>query len=57
LLDAIEEAAREEAAAGARKLAAIAEMVHVGVEEDDQRGGWVFDAWSNTACEVGAVLS
>jgi hypothetical protein len=57
LLAAIEQAAREEAAAGARKLAAIAEMVHVGVEEDDQRGGWVFDAWSNTACEVGAVLS
>jgi hypothetical protein len=57
LLDAIEQAAREEAAAGARKLAAIAELVHSCVEEDPERGGWVFDDWNNAACEVGAVLS
>jgi uncharacterized protein DUF222 len=57
LLAVIEQAGREEAAAGARRLAAIAELVHSTVEDDPAHGGWVFDDWNNAACEVGAVLS
>ncbi|MFB1295556.1 DUF222 domain-containing protein [Mycobacterium sp. pW049] len=57
LLAAIEQAAREEAQAGARKLAAIAELVDLTVEEDDERGLWAFDPWRNAACHVGAALT
>jgi Domain of unknown function (DUF222) len=57
LIAAIEQAAREEAAAGARKLAAIAELVHTTVDDDDERGGWAFDPWKNAAAHIGAVLS
>ncbi len=57
LIAAIEQAAREEAQAGARKLAAIAELVDLTVEEDDERGLWAFDPWRNAACHVGAALS
>lgn len=57
LIAAIEQAAREEAQAAARKLAAIAELVNLTVEEDDQRGMWAFDPWKNAACHVGAALS
>jgi hypothetical protein len=57
LLAAIEQAAREEAQAGARKLAAIAELVYLTVDEDDERGGWAYDPWRNTSALVGAVLS
>ena len=57
LIAAIEQAAREEAQAGARKLAAIAELVDLTVEEDDERGMWAFDPWKNAACHVGAALS
>lgn len=57
LLAAIEQAAREEAQAGARKLAAIAELVDLTVEEDDERGLWAFDPWRNAASHVGAALS
>ena len=53
LLAAIEQSMREEAAAGARRLAAIAELVHVSVEEDVDRGEWVFDSWNNTAAGSG----
>ncbi|GJF08077.1 hypothetical protein NGTWS0302_31400 [Mycolicibacterium cyprinidarum] len=57
LVGAIEQAAREEAQASARRLAAIAELVHRTVEEDDARGRWAFDPWNNTAARVGAALS
>ena len=57
LVAAIEQAAREEAQAGARRLAAIAELVNLTVEEDDERGMWAFDPWKNAACHVGAALS
>lgn len=57
LIAAIEQAAREEAQAAARKLAAIAELVDLTVEEDDDRGMWAFDPWKNAACHVGAALS
>ena len=57
LIAAIEQAAREEAQAGARKLAAIAELVDSTVDWDDERGLWAFDPWKNAACHVGAALS
>lgn len=57
LLAAIEQAAREEAQAGARRLAAIAELVDLTVDEDDERGMWAFDPWKNAACHIGAALS
>ncbi|MGE2733277.1 DUF222 domain-containing protein [Mycolicibacterium vaccae] len=57
LVAVIEQAGRDEIAASARRLAAIAELVHVTVEEDDQRGGWVYDCWTNTAAMVGAAMT
>ncbi|MGE2834468.1 DUF222 domain-containing protein [Mycobacterium sp. SMC-4] len=57
LVAAIEQAAREENQASARRYAAIAEFVHRTVDEDDERGGWAFDPWNNAAAHVGAALS
>ncbi|MDG4663920.1 HNH endonuclease signature motif containing protein [Mycobacterium sp. 236(2023)] len=57
LIAAIEQDAQEEARAGARKLAAIAELVEQTVDWDDERGLWAFDSWKNAACQVGASLS
>ncbi|MGE2735954.1 DUF222 domain-containing protein, partial [Mycolicibacterium vaccae] len=57
LVAVIEQAGRDEIAASARRLAAIAELVHVTVEEDDQRGGWVYDCWADTASMVGAAMT
>ncbi|UXA10851.1 HNH endonuclease [Mycobacterium sp. SMC-8] len=57
LLAAIEECAREEAQAGARKAAAIAELVYSTVDRDDEHDDWVYDCWAQTASELGAVLN
>ncbi|MGE2716085.1 DUF222 domain-containing protein [Mycolicibacterium litorale] len=57
LIAAIGQAACEEAQAGARKLAAIAQLVHASVTFDDEHDQWVYDSWAATASEVGAVLS
>ena len=56
LIAAIEDGARAEAAAGARRLAAIAELVHRRVDDDDDRALWAFDPWDSTAAEVAAAL-
>ena len=56
-MSVIEKAHREESQAGARRLAAIAELVHRTVDEDDDRGWWACDPWANTAARVGAALS
>ena len=56
LVAAIEQADREEAQVGARKMAAIAELVHATVGDDDERARWAFDPWDNTAAKVGAAL-
>ena len=57
LIAAIEDGARAEAAAGARRLAAIAELVHRRVhDDDDERAMWAFDPWDSTAAEVAAAL-
>ncbi|QZT62521.1 HNH endonuclease signature motif containing protein [Mycolicibacterium austroafricanum] len=57
LIAAIEQCAREEAQAGARKTAAIAELVCSTVSWDDEHDDWVYDCWAQTASELGAVLS
>ncbi|MGE2832505.1 DUF222 domain-containing protein [Mycobacterium sp. SMC-4] len=57
LVAAVEQAAREENRASARRYAAIAEFVHRTVDEDDERGGWAFDPWNNAAAHIGAALS
>lgn len=57
LVELIEQSAREEAQICARRSAAIAELVHRNVDEDDERGGWVFDPWANTAAQIAAALS
>ncbi|BBX71929.1 HNH endonuclease signature motif containing protein [Mycolicibacterium psychrotolerans] len=57
LLGAIEQAAVEEAQAGARRLAAIAELTHRTVDDDDERSRWSFDLWAATSVDIGAALS
>lgn len=56
LLAEIEQADREEAKVGARKMAAIAELVRTTVGDDDERRRWAFDPWDYTAAKVGAAL-
>ncbi|MCK0172908.1 HNH endonuclease signature motif containing protein [Mycolicibacterium sp. F2034L] len=57
LVAAIEQAAVEEARAGARKLAALAQLVHQTVTYDEECDDWQLDSWATTAAEVGAVLT
>ena len=53
---AIEECARVEAAAGARRLHAIAELTRRRCETDDERAHWACDSWDFVAAEVAAAL-
>jgi hypothetical protein len=53
---AIEESTREEAAAGARRLAAIAELAHRRVADEGERALWAFDGWDGAAAEVAAAM-
>jgi hypothetical protein len=57
LVAAIEDGVRQEAIAGARRLAAIAELTRRRIEADDERALWVFDPWASTAAEVGAAMA
>ena len=57
LVAAIEDGVRLEAIAGARRLAAIAELTRRRIEPDDERAGWAFDPWDSTAAEVGAAMA
>lgn len=57
LVGVIEKLARDEAQTAARRFAAIAELVHRTVEEDDERARWAFDPWNNTAARVAVALS
>ncbi|WP_157576200.1 DUF222 domain-containing protein, partial [Mycobacterium sp. GA-2829] len=57
LLAEVEQAAREEIQAGARKLAAIAELTRTSVTFDEKCDDWVYDSWAATASEVGAKLT
>jgi hypothetical protein len=54
---AIEEGARAEAAAGARRLAAVAELARRRVVDDDERANWAFDGWASAAAEVAAAMT
>jgi hypothetical protein len=54
---AIEEGARAEAAAGAHRLAAIAELARRRVDDDDERANWAFDGWASAAAEVAAAMT
>ncbi len=51
---AIEESARAEARAGARRLAAIAELARRRVDDDDRSA---FDGWDAAAAEVAAAMT
>ena len=57
LVAAIEDGMRQEALAGARRLAAIAELTHRRVDHDDERAWWAFDGWDSAAAEVAAAMS
>lgn len=56
---AIEHCARAEAAAAARRLAAIAELTRrrVGADDEDRRAFWACDWWDCAAAEVGAAMN
>lgn len=55
VIAAVEECARAEAAAAARRLAAIAELVRRRCADDDT-AKWACDAWDFAAAEVAAAL-
>ena len=54
VVTAIEELAREEARAAARRVAAISELVRRRCG-DDERAYWACDPWDATAAEISAV--
>ncbi len=53
---AIEEWARLEAAAGARRLAAIAELTTRRCDKQGKRAQWACDGWDSVAAEVACAL-
>ena len=53
---AVEGWARVEAAAGARRLAAVAELTVRSCEKEGERAYWSCDGWDFAAAEVGAAL-
>ena len=57
LVVAIEDGVRQEAIAGARRLAAIAELTRRRVDDDDERALWAFDPWDSVAAEVAAAMA
>ncbi|ULE35235.1 DUF222 domain-containing protein [Mycobacterium sp. IDR2000157661] len=56
LIEVIEAGARAEAAAAARRLAAIAELTARHTEPDDDRHTWLVDGWACAAAEIAAAL-
>ena len=56
LVAAIEDGVRQEAIAGARRLAAIAELTRRRIDDDDERALWAFDTWDSAAAEVAAAM-
>ena len=57
LVAAIEDGVRQEAIAGARRFAAIAELTRRRIDEDDSRVLWAFDPWDSAAAEVAAAMA
>ena len=57
LVAAIEDGVRQEAIAGARRMAAIAELTRRRVDDGDgERVLWAFDPWDSAAAEVAAAM-
>ncbi len=56
VVTAIEEWARIEAAAGARRLDAIAELTRRRCDKEGKRAEWACDGWDSAAAEVAAAL-
>jgi hypothetical protein len=58
LVAAIEDGVRQEAIAGARRMAAIAELTRRRVDDGDgERVLWAFDPWDSAAAEVAAAMA
>ena len=57
LVAAIEDGVRQEAMAGARRLAAIAELTRRRIEPDDPRDRLACDPWASVCGEVGAAMA
>ncbi|WP_123024764.1 DUF222 domain-containing protein, partial [Mycolicibacterium stellerae] len=57
VIAAIEDGVRQEAIAGARRLAAIAELTRRRVDADDERVWWAFDPWDSACAEVAAAMA
>src|SRR5690349_6895993 len=58
LVAAIEDGVRQEAIAGARRMAAIAELTHRRlIDDDDERTGWTVDPWASACAEVSAAMA
>ncbi|CAJ1507041.1 HNH endonuclease signature motif containing protein [[Mycobacterium] burgundiense] len=56
VITAITDAARAEAAAAARRLAAIHALMDLRLLDDDERELWACDPWDAAAAEIGAAL-
>ena len=56
VVTAIEDFARLEAAASARRLEAIAELTSRRCDKEDERAHWACDSWDFVAAEVAAAL-
>jgi Domain of unknown function (DUF222) len=57
LVAAIEDGVRQEAVAGARRFAAIAELTRRRVDDEDERVWWACDPWDCAAAEVAAAMA
>ncbi len=57
LVAAIEDGVRQEAIAGARRFAAIAELTRRRIDDDDHRVLWAFDPWDSVCAEVAAAMA
>ena len=55
LISAIEEWTAAETAAAARRLAAVAELVHRRCG-DEERAHWACDEWDSAAAEISAAI-
>ncbi|BBX05076.1 hypothetical protein BST36_24785 [Mycolicibacterium moriokaense] len=57
LVAAIEDCSRQEAVVGARRLAAIAELMRRRVLDEGERSRWACDGWDCAAAEVAAATN
>jgi hypothetical protein len=57
IVAAIEDGVRAEATIAARRLAAISELTHRRVLDEDERTKWTCDFWDSAAAEVAAAMN